>query len=290
MKKIILAVSAMIFLLAITTSCYAADNIFKSTASEIDASNSSDGYVKIKYLSATDKSLKVMIDKGSTTYTYDLNGKGNYDAYPLQMGDGSYKIRVLENVSGTKYSVKQTADIAVKLSNANAPFLVPTQMVNYSDTFEAIKKATELSKDKATDLEKVDAIYDYIITNIVYDDDKAATVKSGYLPNIDTTLSTKKGICYDYASLMASMLRAQGIPTKLVTGYSSHLSTFHAWNEIYTDETGWLSLNKFYFDKDTWRLMDSTIASTGKQSGNDNAMEYINSLIDAKNYTKQYEY
>ena len=37
--------------------------------------------------------------------------------------------------------------------------------------------------------------------DVTYDEDKAATVETGYLPDIDETLSTGKGICFDYAGL-----------------------------------------------------------------------------------------
>lgn len=270
--------------------CFGAGNIYKGTKSEIDASASDDGYVKIKYLKETTKKLKVIIEKDKGKYTYDLNNKGEYDTYPLQMGDGKYKIRVFENIGGNRYATKQTVTITVKLKDENAPFLAPNQLVNFADTSETIKKAAELTEDKTDDFEKIDVIYDYIITNIKYDTEKANTVKSGYLPSIDEILKTNKGICFDYASMMASMLRSQDIPAKLVTGYSSKLNVFHAWNEVYTEETGWIKLNEMYFDGFQWRLMDSTIASSGKQSNSPKVMEYTNKLIDSKYYTKQFEY
>lgn len=277
----------MIF--ALTTAAYGAD-IYKSTKSEIDASNSQEGYVKVKYLNETTKKLKVIIEKDSVQYTYDLNSKGEYDTYPLQMGDGSYKIRVFENISDNKYATKQTATISVKLNDQNAPFLVSSQMVNFSETSETVKKAHELVEGKTKDIEKVDVIYDYVISNFSYDNEKAKTVKSGYLPSIDDILKSNKGICFDYAAVMAAMLRSENIPVKLVTGYSSNLSAFHAWNEVYTKETGWIKLNEMYFDGEKWKLMDSTIASTAKQSNSPRVMEYTNKLIDSKYYTKKFEY
>lgn len=288
-KNITFIMMIMIFIASFTL-CYGADNIYKSTKSEIDASSSADGYIKIKYLKETTKKLKVIIEKGTDKYTYDLNNKGEYDTYPLQMGDGKYKVRVFENISGNKYAVKQTVTINVKLKDANAPFLTANQYVNYTDTSEAIKKAAELTNGKTDDFEKIDVIYDYIISNISYDNEKAKTVESGYLPSIDEILKSNKGICFDYASIMASMLRSQKIPAKLVTGYSSNLSVFHAWNEVYTDETGWIKLNEMYFDGNEWKLMDSTIASSAKQSNSPRVMEYTNKLIDSKYYTKQFEY
>ncbi|HHZ00223.1 MAG TPA: transglutaminase domain-containing protein [Tissierellia bacterium] len=288
-KKITLIIMILLFIVSYTL-CYGADNIYKGTKSEIDASHSEDGYIKVRYLKETTKKLKVMIEKDKGVYTYDLNKKGEYDVYPLQMGDGKYKIRVFENISGDKYAAKQTVTINVKLKDVKAPFLVPNQLVNYSDTSEAVKKAAEMTQGLTNDLEKVDVIYEYIITNIKYDTEKAKTVKSGYLPVVDDIFNSNKGICFDYASLMAAMLRSLDIPAKLVTGYSSKLNVFHAWNEVYTDETGWIKLNEMYFDGYEWKLMDSTIASSGKQSNSPRVMEYTNKLIDSKYYTKQFEY
>ncbi len=287
MKKIILF--TLIMILALSSVAYASD-IYKSSKSEIDASNASDGYIKVKYLNETTKKLKVIIDKGTSQYTYDLNNKGEYDTYTLQLGDGSYKIRIFENISDNKYATVQTSTITVKLKDQNAPYLVPNQMVNFNDQSETVKKAKELTEGKTTDIEKLDVIYDYVISNITYDNEKAKTVKSGYLPSIDDILNKNKGICFDYAAVMAAMLRSESIPSKLVMGYTSNLSAYHAWNEVYTEETGWIVLNEMYFDGNQWRLMDSTIASSAKQSNSPKVMESTNKLINSKNYTKEFEY
>jgi len=288
--KVVIFTSLIMIFLAFSTFCFGADNIYKSSKSEIDASQSTDGYIKIKYLTATTKKLKVIIEKGSNKYTYDLNNTGKYDTFPLQMGNGKYKVSVFENITSTKYSLKQTANIDVKLKDENSPFLVSNIYVNYTDTSNAIKKAKELTVGKEAEIEKIDAIYNYIISNIVYDTAKAKSVQSGYLPNIDDTLSSNKGICFDYASIMAAMLRSESIPSKLVTGYSSNLSAFHAWNEVYTEETGWIVLNEMYLDGDEWKLMDSTIASSATQSKSPKLIEYTNKLINRNYYTKQFEY
>ena len=50
---------------------------------------------------------------------------------------------------------------------------------------------------------------------------------------MDDTLSSKKGICFDYAALVACMLRVQGIRCKLVIGYAD--AYYHAWNEVLVD-------------------------------------------------------
>ena len=126
------------------------------------------------------------------------------------------------------------------------------------------------------------AIYDYVVKNLSYDYQKAATVKSGYLPVLDTVLAEKKGICFDYAALMAGMVRSLGIPCKLVVGYAG--SAYHAWISIWTEESGWVD-NVIFFNGTSWQRMDPTFASSGKQSAS--IMAYIG---DGKNYTTKYLY
>ncbi|MDD4780368.1 MAG: transglutaminase-like domain-containing protein [Tissierellia bacterium] len=289
MKYLKVLILFIIFLLSFSSLCFGAD-IYKDSKSEIDTSLIADGIIKIRYTIPTTKKLKVIIEKDSKKYTYDLSNTGEYDVFPLQMGDGKYKVSVYENIVSNKYNTKQTININVKLNNENSPFLNANKLVNFTENSNAIKKAKELTEDKDKEIEKLDVIYDYIISNIKYDTEKAKNIKSDYLPNIDETISSNKGICFDYASIMAAMLRSQLIPAKLVTGYSTNLSVFHAWNEVYTKETGWIVLNEMYFDGDEWRLMDSTIASSAKQSKSSKLVDYTNKLIDKKYYTKQFEY
>ena len=102
------------------------------------------------------------------------------------------------------------------------------------------------------------SIYHYVVKNIKYDDDKAKNVQKGYLPSVDETLETKKGICFDYAALMTAMLRSQGIPTKLEIGYSG--SVYHAWISTWLDEKGWID-NIIKFNGKSWELIDPTLAA-----------------------------
>ena len=41
---------------------------------------------------------------GDGIYTYDLNNEGEYEVFPLQLGNGIYECEVYKNVKGTKYS------------------------------------------------------------------------------------------------------------------------------------------------------------------------------------------
>jgi transglutaminase-like putative cysteine protease len=154
--------------------------------------------------------------------------------------------------------------------------------VDYSSAPKTVAKAAELTAGKTDPLEKVQAVYEYVVKNITYDKKLAASVQSGYLPVLDSVLAKKTGICFDYASLMTGMLRSQGVPCKLVVGYAG--TAYHSWISVWSDETGWIDA-AIYFDGTAWHRMDPTFASSGKQS--ESIMKYIG---DGSNYTVKYLY
>ena len=256
----------------------------KNSSATIDYSNAKDGYVMVNWTAGSAK-LKVQVKGPSgTTYTYNLRSDGQYDTFPLSDGSGSYSVNVFKNISGTQYSGVLAANISAQLTDEFAPFIRPNQYVNYTDDSQALKVAAdEIAKAGVTEnLDKVGVIYDYVVNTLTYDTEKAKTVKSGYLPDIDKVLSEKKGICFDYASLMAAMLRSQGVPVKLVVGYTGEI--YHAWLNVWSEEDGWVD-GLIYFDGKDWKLMDPTFASSGRQSSA--IMKYIG---NGANYKAKYLY
>ena len=253
---------------------------YGNTKVTVDASNASQGYVMVKYKGSNNK-IKVQITKG-VTYTYDLNARDSYEVFPLTEGDGSYSIKVFENISGNQYSQAFSQSISVTLENEFTPFLYPNQYVNFNQSSNAVAVSDQLSAGAADPMGVVTSLYNYVVDNLTYDYEKAATVQSGYLPNVDVVLAQKKGICFDYAALMTAMLRSQDIPTKLVVGYTGNL--YHAWINVYLDGQGWVD-NVIYFDGHDWKLMDPTFASSGNQS--EEIMKYIG---NGSNYQGKYSY
>ncbi len=251
-------------------------------ASIIDTSNLSQGYFMVKYTGGKSK-IKMQITKaGGTTYTYDLNPKGVFEAFVISQGDGSYTITINENIQGNSYSVVDTATINVKLDNEFLPFLHPNQYVDYDSNTISVPKSVELARSANTDLDVIDSVFDYVVGAIDYDFDTAATISDFYIPDIDSTLTTGKGMCFDYAVTMTSMLRVQRIPTQLVLGYAG--SAYHAWINVYTPETGWID-GAIHFDGSKWVRMDPTFVSTG---GSGSAVtQYVG---DGSNYNAMYFY
>ena len=248
----------------------------------IDASNSSQGYVMVKYTGSCGK-IKVQIaNGGGVTYTYDLNARDAYEVFPFSEGNGTYSVKVFENISGNQYSQAFSQNISVSMQDQFLPFLYPNQYVNFTENSAAVKKGGEIAAGATDQIQVVTNVYNYVVNNISYDTDKAQNVTSGYLPNVDNVLSSGKGICFDYAALMTAMLRTQDIPTKLVVGYTGNL--YHAWINVYIDNVGWVD-NIIYFDGVDWKLMDPTFAASGK--GDPEIEKYIG---NGANYQGKYSY
>ncbi|MCI8950002.1 MAG: transglutaminase domain-containing protein [Lachnospiraceae bacterium] len=224
----------------------------------IDASHTDQGYVMIKYTGGNSK-IKIQVTKG-TTYTYNLNARDTYEVFPLTEGNGSYSVKVFENISGNQYAQACSQNIQVSLENQYTPFLYPNQYVNFNQNSNAVAVSNQVAAGAGEEIAIVTNVFNYVVENLTYDYNKAATVQSGYLPNVDATLASKNGICFDYASLMTAMLRAQDIPTKLVIGYTGEL--YHAWISVYLKNQGWVD-DIIYFDGSNWSLMDPTFASSG---------------------------
>lgn len=255
--------------------------VYQNDFASIDASNTSQGYVMVKY-NGTNEKVKLRITcPDQSCYTYLISDRGAYDTFPLTAGNGSYALQVLENVAGDTYTVSLAQSINVSIEDEFLPFLYPNQYVNFHTDSKAVSKGSDLAKDTYSDLDVVQNIYNYVIKNISYDTEKAQNVSYGYVPDIDDTLSSKKGICFDYAALMTSMLRSQNIPTKLEVGYSG--DAYHAWISTYIDDKGWVD-DIIQFNGDTWQIMDPTLAATNDSAA---VKKYIG---DGSHYVVKYTY
>lgn len=255
--------------------------VYQNDFASIDASNTSQGYVMVKY-NGTNEKVKLQITcPDQSCYTYLISDRGAYDTFPLTAGNGSYALQVLENVAGDTYTVSLAQSINVSIEDEFLPFLYPNQYVNFHTDSKAVSKGSDLAKDTYSDLDVVQNIYNYVIKNISYDTEKAQNVSYGYVPDIDDTLSSKKGICFDYAALMTSMLRSQNIPTKLEVGYSG--DAYHAWISIYIDDKGWVD-DIIQFNGNTWQIMDPTLAATNDSAA---VKKYVG---DGSHYVVKYTY
>ena len=232
-----------------------------SDGSSIDYSNTASGYVMVKYAGKHSNVRVQVTAPGGTKPVYPIFSK-NWEALPLTNGNGTYTISLLANDGGNSYTVVGKLDVKVSLSYSTVAFYRPNIFCNYSGGTSCVTYAAELTRGCDTEMAKIEAIYNYVVGNFRYDYGKASSVaSSAYVPNLNSVWASKSGICFDYASVMAAMLRTQKLPTKVCVGYVNG-STYHAWISVYVSGTGWVN-GIIQFNGNTWKLMDPTFASTG---------------------------
>lgn len=255
---------------------YDADTAPGDQGAFIDTSSVASGYVGAA--ATSDAALKFQVKCGDETYNYDLPSDGTPAIFPINCGNGTYTFRVMKNTTADKYIEIYATTIDVTLDSEFEPFLRNNQMVAYSADSACVAKADELRGESSDELELAGKIFDYVTTNVDYDYDKAATVQSGYIPDPDTTLLTGKGICFDYATLSAAMLRSQGIPCKVITGYVEPDGIYHAWDIVYFKETGWITV-QISVENGQWKRLDTTMAATEGGSGESTSRTYTDRFV-----------
>lgn len=260
-----------------------ADNTetYSSDVVTIDVSNKNQGYFMVDYFGSNEKVRMQVTGPDSITYNYLIVDRNQYQTFTLQSGDGDYQIQIFENIEGTSYAVAFTQSISVTLENEFSPFLYPNQYVDYTASSQISTLSQQLGSDCYSDLDVVNNVYTYVTENITYDTDKAENIETDYIPDIDDTLTSKTGICFDYASVMTALLRTQSIPTKLEVGYSGE--AYHAWISTYIEGMGWIA-NIIEFDGEAWQLLDPTLGANNTSSA---VSKYIG---DGSNYVTKYEY
>lgn len=244
----------------------------------IDYSNISKGYISAKYTGSSAKvKLKIICSGNSAPYNPDVPVDGTVEYYPLALGNGDYTIQLCERNANNKYT--QITECKFSYSQVSSPksFMYPNYYVKYTDSSACVYKAAELCAGKTGTIDKIAAIFGWVTSNVTYDYYLAETVQKGYVPDPDRTFNSRKGICFDYASLMCAMLRSQSIPSRLVVGYASP-DIYHAWNEVYTEETGWIT-PELMLKKMGYNIVDSTFYASAK-----NKSQISSYISDASNY------
>lgn len=236
------------------------------------------GLLRIHYNGEPDAKLKLQVIKGDNQINYNLFGDGRIEDFSLQYGSGEYTARIMQHIEDTKYFAVEARTFTADINDEYNVYLHSIQNVDWDYDKLPIKDVRNIVSQSLSAIDGEELlpscsidVHQYITEHIKYDDAKTENLPFNYLPDIEKTYVDEKGICYDYASLLASMLRSMGIPAKLVKGYASYNpKVYHAWNEVYIDGE--------------WVVLDPTQDAALGLSSTDS---YQKSFDD---YTKIYEY
>ena len=261
---------AFLILLALLTACAPAPDPYANDYAQADVSRLEDGVIRVRYTGEGETRVKLQLTKkDGTDYNYDLNTRGDWEQFTLTEGEGEYVLQVLEHVEEDRYRPVLRCELSLELEDPLEPFRQACQHVSFTPESRAAVLAGEVTQGAETGEERAEAVFDYVVESLGYDGEKAASVEPGYLPDVDRVLEEGKGICFDYAAVMAAMLRSQGEPCRLAVGWAGEV--YHAWVETPEGEG--------------WRIWDPTFVSA---NGGD--PEILDFVSDGENYRARYYY
>ena len=122
-----------------------------------------------------------------------------------------------------------------KLPSENVESYLGEEHLIETQNSEIVARAKRLKKD--TELATIQSIYDFVKNHIDYTGYIEADLGATY------ALSTKKGDCTEFASLIVALARVNQIPARSVSGFmyaSSGVlkpSEYHSWAEVFIDGT-----------------------------------------------------
>jgi len=236
---------------------------------KLDISNASEGYVAVKYMGDNHK-VKATVEKGDLRNIYDIEADkyGKYVVLPLPAGNGDYTVAVYENLYDVMYREVFKNMAEAIMEDELTPFLYPSLYVDYTNSGLAAEIAGEIAKCARSDSDVIEGIYRYLKREVKYDYEMekilTGSIKSPYIADIDGILTRKSGICIDFATTMAAMLRSQGIPARVVVGFVEEADgeiRDHAWVNVYLrgnerviqgDSPGWTVVDPTYGATDEW--------------------------------------
>jgi transglutaminase-like putative cysteine protease len=147
-------------------------------------------------------------------------------------------------------SLARQGHVADRLTQAGRDAFMAYLEVPESTTARTVQLADRLAADATNSYDVVRNMEAWIRANVRYDL-QAPVPPEGTDAVDDLLFGSRLGFCEQIASALAVMLRTQGVPTRLATGYvpgernrvtgvfEVRASDAHAWVEVWFPETGW---------------------------------------------------
>lgn len=118
----------------------------------------------------------------------------------------------------------------------------PNTYIPTAATFSSASIAQYVQANYTTNLQKLQAIYSWVTTNIRYSTDSMYNINWGPDPDLKVTaaLRRKKGVCENFAAVFTDITLKCGIPSFVVTGYTNFSKTGHSWSAVQLDNAWFL--------------------------------------------------
>lgn len=159
--------------------------------------------------------------------------------------------RIRYTVISRRYEIAQSERTASALDYPRSVLDRYLQLPELSE--RVVELSHQVVRQAATPYDRIMAIQQHLLRNYQYSLDVETT--TSLHPLEDFLLTRKTGYCEHYATAMVIMLRAVGIPARLVTGFlATEWNEFggyftvrqqdaHAWVEVYFPRSGWITFD-----------------------------------------------
>lgn len=145
MKKVIGLTVALMMILATPTTTFAATQTISADLQQ--------GVVNVQMAESSASKILVLVEKDGVRYTYPIVDQ-DVNQFPLQMGNGDYTVRLMQNTEGNKYRELNKSTIKLNIADTNQVFLNSIQDIEWNDSQKVVLKAKELTKGLKTDEQK----------------------------------------------------------------------------------------------------------------------------------------
>ncbi len=222
---------------------------------EKGASLKEKGFMGFTLVRSTPAKAKLGLDRSETTDFYELSAikvakelknprelsylKVRLDQVPpsLPIDDSRQSLigRILA-VNKERPPFKASYTIPYRGSDNRLLYYLRPEMLIQSEDKEIIALAEKIVEDIKDPFMAANMILGWVFENL----EKMPVVS---IPDAKEILRIKKGDCNEHATILTALLRAAGIPCKVVVGlvYQDGRFYYHAWNEAYINK--WVSMD-----------------------------------------------
>jgi transglutaminase-like putative cysteine protease len=227
--------------------------------------------------------------KDLLSYTVTLEPHNQYTLFSLGVqgttDDPVFSTPAGELVSADKvnraltYTLKQSVDAPQPAVDSpfSAHYLRLPNLYAYNARRLAAQLKSQIGDAGNADERMVNAVLDYFRGHAFYYTKQAPLIK--YDPVDEFLFKTRKGYCEHYASAFVFLMRAAGIPARVVAGYYGgeynsvgdyyvvRQSQAHAWAEVWVEQKGWLRVDPTAVIPDARVMDDAPVSELAAKAG-----------------------